>query len=167
VRNAKNRRGQDPTSRIHMALSGRVNILDPATLGGIHRLIDQHNPGVVFIGPLYRIAINLNTDEQVAPVIAALDSIRDRGVALVMEAHAGHAIGVNGVRDVRPRGSSALLGWPEFGYGIRKDLSEAAGPDVFDFVPWRGAREARAWPTQLRRGNWELGDWPWLVESWN
>lgn len=156
---------ENPASRIHMALSGRLNILDPSTLGGIHRLIDQHNPGVVFIGPLYRIAVNLNTDEQVAPVIAALDSIRDRGVALVIEAHAGHAIGVGGIRDVRPRGSSALLGWPEFGFGIRKDVSEGAGPNLFDFVAWRGARETRDWPQQLRRGDRELGDWPWVVND--
>lgn len=159
------RTGLDAATRIHMSLSGRLNILDPSTLGGIHRLIDQHNPGVVFIGPLYRLAVNLNSDEQVAPVIAALDSIRDRGVALVIEAHAGHAIGAGGVRDVRPRGSSALLGWPEFGFGIRKDVSDGASPDVFDFVPWRGAREERDWPEQLRRGDRERGDWPWVAHS--
>ncbi|WP_404474803.1 AAA family ATPase [Microbacterium aerolatum] len=157
------RLGNGVTDRVNMSLSGRLNILDPSTLGGIHRLIDQHKPGVVFIGPLYRLAINMNTDEQVAPVIAALDSIRDRGVALVIEAHAGHAIGAGGVRDVRPRGSSALLGWPEFGFGIRKDVSDGARPDVFDFVPWRGAREERDWPEQLRRGDRELGDWPWVA----
>lgn len=158
---------RDPSPNVHMSLSGRLNILDPVTLGDIHRLIDRHNPGVVFIGPLYRLALQMNTDEQIAPVIAALDSIRDRGVALVIEAHAGHAIGAGGQRDVRPRGSSALLGWPEFGYGIRKDLTEGSGPDVFDLVAWRGAREERDWPTQLRRGDWKRGDWPWLpVQTW-
>jgi len=166
VKQAVRTTGQDPSHRIHMALSGRLNLLDPTTLGDIHRLIDQHKPGMVFIGPLYRLALQMNTDEQVAPVIAALDSIRDRGVALIIEAHAGHAIGVNGIRDVRPRGSSALLGWPEFGYGIRKDTTEGAGANRFDLVAWRGARETRQWPSVLRRGNWELGDWPWLVDEW-
>ena len=156
----------DPSPRIHMSLSGRLNILDPVVLGDVHRLIDRHRPGIVFMGPLYRLALQMNTDEQIAPVIAALDSIRDRGVALVVEAHAGHALGVNGVRDVRPRGSSALLGWPEFGYGIRKDVSEGAGPNVFDLVAWRGAREARRWPVQLRKGDREFAEWPWLVEAW-
>jgi replicative DNA helicase len=157
----------DPSRRIHMSLSGRINLLDPTVLGDVHRLIDQHKPGLVFIGPLYRLALQMNTDEQIAPVIAALDSIRDRGVALVIEAHAGHAVGVNGIRDVRPRGSSALLGWPEFGYGIRKDTTDGAPANRFEFVAWRGARETRQWPTALRRGNWEVGDWPWLVdEEW-
>lgn len=152
----------NPADNVHMALSGRLNLLDPATLGGIHRLIDQHKPAIVFIGPLYRLAVNLNTDADVAPVIAALDQLRDRGVALVIEAHAGHALGAGGVRDVRPRGSSALLGWPEFGLGIRKDVSENAGPRVFDLVPWRGSREERDWPEQLIRGDRALGDWPWI-----
>ena len=157
----------DPSPNVHMSLSGRLNLLDPVVLGDVHRLIDRHDPGIVFLGPLYRLALQMNTDEQIAPVIAALDSIRDRGVALVIEAHAGHAIGVGGQRDVRPRGSSALLGWPEFGYGIRKDLTETAGPDVFDLVAWRGAREERDWPVQLRRGDWKRGDWPWLpVQQW-
>lgn len=157
----------DPASKIHMALSGRVNLLDPSTLGGIHRLIDQHKPDIVFLGPLYRLAVHMNTDEQIAPVIAALDTIRDRGVALIVEAHAGHAVGVNGVRDVRPRGSSALLGWPEFGFGIRKDVGPDAGPNAFEFVAWRGAREQRDWPERLVRGDWNLGDWPWVAINGN
>lgn len=153
---ARKRGGVDPTTRIHLHLSGRLNVLDPAQIGGIHRLIDQHKPEVVFIGPLYRLALRMNTDDDIAPVIAALDSIRDRDVALVIEAHAGHALGVNGVRDVRPRGSSALLGWPEFGYGIRKDPDYT---DLFEFVAWRGARETRDWPEKLRRGG--PGQFPW------
>lgn len=155
----------DPAPNVHMALSGRLNLLDPGTLGGIHRLIDQHRPAILFIGPLYRLAVNLNTDADAAPVIAALDQLRDRGVALVIEAHAGHALGVGGVRDVRPRGSSALLGWPEFGLGIRKDVTDGAGPNVFDLVPWRGSRESRDWPHQLIRGNPALGDWPWVPRT--
>lgn len=157
------RRGMtDPTQRIHMRLSGRLNLLDPAELGGIHQLIDRHDPDVVFIGPLYRLALRMNTDDDIAPVIAALDSIRDRGVALVIEAHAGHAVGVNGIRDVRPRGSSALLGWPEFGYGIRKDTEHQ---ELYEFVAWRGARELREWPEKLRRGG--AGQFPWhAVQEW-
>lgn len=157
--------GVDAAANVEMVLSGRINLLDPTVLGGIHRLIDKHNPRVVFLGPLYRLAIQMNTDEQIAPVIAALDSIRDRGVALIIEAHAGHALGPGGVRDVRPRGSSALLGWPEFGFGIRKSADESAGPSVFDFVAWRGAREQRDWPERLIRGERDLGDWPWVAAT--
>src|SRR5690554_4951540 len=48
--------GHDPSDRVEMAISGRVNILDPRTQGQIHRLIDKTKPDIVFIGPLYRIA---------------------------------------------------------------------------------------------------------------
>lgn len=154
----------DVASRVHLSLSGRVDLTDPHTLGGIHRLIDRHKPRIVSVGPLYRLAVRMNADDDIAPVIAALDTIRDRGVALVIEAHAGHAMGAGGVRDVRPRGSSALLGWPEFGFGIRKAQDDT---DAFDFVPWRGAREQRDWPQQLRRGVWERGEWPWVpIQEW-
>jgi replicative DNA helicase len=157
----------DPSPNVRMALSGRINLLDPLILGGIHRLIDEHKPDIVFIGPLYRLAVQMNNDEQIAPVIAALDAIRDRGVALIIEAHAGHATGPGGVRDVRPRGSSALMGWPEFGFGLRAAPIEEAGENVYDFVAWRGSREERDWPRQVRRGDWQMGDWPWVaVAEW-
>lgn len=152
--------GHDPADNTFMAISGRVDILDPRTQGQIHRLIDRYEPGLVFIGPLYRIALKLNTDDEVAPVIAALDSIRDRGVALVMEAHAGHATDGTGNRSVRPRGSSALMGWPEFGFGIRASDEEG----VWDFVPWRGQREQRDWPERLRRGDRLRAEFPWVTE---
>ena len=148
----------DPVPNVEMAISGRVNILDPRTQGQIHRLIDKCKPDVVFLGPLYRIAVKLNSDEDVAPVIAALDSIRDRGVALIIEAHAGHASDSSGSRSVRPRGSSSLMGWPEFGFGIR--AGENVG--VYDFVPWRGQREARDWPEQMRRGDRDRAEFPWV-----
>ena len=47
-----------------------------------------------------------------------------------------------------PRGSSALLGWPEFGYGMRKHEGMS---DYCDFIPWRGARDERAWPARMKR----------------
>ena len=159
---AKIQGGHDPADRVEMAISGRVDILDPRTQGQIHRLIDKAKPDIVFIGPLYRIAVKLNSDDEVAPVIAALDSIRDRGVALIMEAHAGHVSDASGTRSVRPRGSSALMGWPEFGFGIR--ASEEAG--LYDFVPWRGQREQRSWPEQMRRGDRECAEFPWVPTGW-
>ena len=150
--------GTDPTGNVTIVSSGRIDLLDVRVQGQRHRLIDEHKPDVVFIGPLYRLAVRMTTDEDAAPIIAALDSIRDRQVALVVEAHSGHATDVSGQRAVRPRGSSAFMGWPEFGFGIR--ASEDTG--LFDFVAWRGAREERAFPRQLRRGVREAAEFPWV-----
>ncbi len=118
-------------------------------------------PDMVAMGPLYRLAPRaLNSDDEVAPILAALNLIRARGCCLLLEAHAGHAMtGVGGKRDLRPRGSSALLGWPEFGYGIRPSSSKHSsgrGRRV-EFVSWRGDRDEREWPEELESG----GEWPW------
>lgn len=127
----------------------RIDITRDRDLARIHQLLDALQPDVVVIGPLYRLVPRaLQTDDEAGPVLAALDTVRDRGSAVLIEAHAGHAIGKGGVRDLRPRGSSSLLGWPEFGYGMRS-VSEGYA----DLVPWRGNREERDWPQRLRRAD--------------
>jgi hypothetical protein len=123
------------------------------------RRIATINPDVVTIGPLSRLAPRaLNDDSDAAPIIATLNMIRARGACVLLEAHAGHALGTGGRRDLRPRGSSAFLGWPEFGWGIRSsDLDEAKKRRLVDVVPWRGDRDEREWPERLVAG----GTWPW------
>ena len=144
------RYGQDPSDRMMVDCTSRMDITRDKDLARIHQLLDAQQPDLVVIGPLYRLVPRaLQTDDDTAPVLAALDTIRDRGCALMIEAHAGHAIGKGGVRDLRPRGSSSLLGWPEFGYGMRG--IGAAG--YADLVQWRGPREDRNWPDRMRRGD--------------
>ena len=123
------------------------------------RLVSVIEPDMVILGPLYRLAPRaLNNDDDAAPVLAALNMIRARGACVVLEAHAGHALGHGGIRDLRPRGSSAFLGWPEFGYGIRVASHEdAKRKRLVDVVPWRGDRDERDWPEMLQGG----GQWPW------
>lgn len=145
----------DPADTIHIVAGKRVDITRGTHLAEVHRLVDRHKPDILFIGPLYKLVPRaINNDDDAAPLIVALDSLRDRGIALVMEAHAGHALGAGGERDLRPRGSSALLGWPEFGMGLRPVTDD---PDMVSVVRWRGDRDSRDWPRHMRRG----GDWPW------
>jgi hypothetical protein len=109
--------------------------------------LDATRPDILVIGPLYRLTQGaLQNDDDAAPVLAALDTLRDRDISLLIEAHAGHGVGQGGQRNLRPRGSSALLGWPEFGYGMR-DI----GGGFVDVVPWRGDRDERWWPSRVRR----------------
>lgn len=145
----------DPGSALRLACVPRLDISTERDLGAVHRLVDQHKPDLLVIGPLYRLIPRaINSDDDAAPLLAALDSLRARGLALVMEAHAGHAMTAGGQRDLRPRGSSALMGWPEFGLGLALDRDD---PSLAHMLRWRGDRDERAWPTDLRRG----GDWPW------
>lgn len=142
--------GHDPAERMMVDCTSRIDITRDKDLSRIHQLLDAWQPDLVVIGPLYRLVPRaLQTDDDTAPVLAALDTIRDRGCALLMEAHAGHAIGKGAVRDMRPRGSSSLLGWPEFGFGMRGIGTEGYA----DFVPWRGQREEREWPKRVKKAD--------------
>jgi len=151
---------RDPQDEIHMMAGQRLDISKGPHLSEIHRLVDAQKPDLLYIGPLYKLVEGaITNDDDAAPLIVALDSLRDRGLALVMEAHAGKAAGVDGNRDLRPRGSAALLGWPEFGLGLKP--SQAA-PGEVDVMPWRGGRDrSRPWPRRLRKGQL----WPWEKTS--
>jgi len=151
-----------PIPRSGMFIDVRPEGMDLALERDVSRLLRMVaviGPDLVIIGPLYRLAPRaLNSDDEAAPVISALNMIRARGAAILLEAHAGHALGTGGTRDLRPRGSSAFLGWPEFGYGLRPaQHPDAKKRRLVDVVPWRGDRDQRDWPEMLAGG----GVWPW------
>lgn len=150
----------DPAPMIHIHAKGRIDITKDATLGEVHRLVDEHAPDVLAIGPLYKmVSTGINNDQEAAPLIMALDSLRDRGLALIMEGHASKGNSQNATRDLAPRGSAALMGWPEFGFGLHPDATD---PDMTIVTKWRGDREAgREWPRELHRG----GPFPWTGET--
>lgn len=146
---------------------GRLDMTNERDVGTLHRLVDQHEPDMLVLGPLYKLMPRaIQTDDDAAPLINVLDGLRGRGLALVMEAHAGKGTSGNGERDLAPRGSAALMGWPEFGLGLRVDrdalsvLPDGAKPYLFQLVRWRGDRDERAWPDRLCRG----GEYPWTDE---
>jgi len=146
----------NPLETMHLSFPGRIDVSSERWLGSVHRILDEKKPDMLAIGPLYKMARSaMNSDDDVAPVLAALDSIRERGVALLIEAHAGHSMtGDGGQRNLRPRGSSALLGWPEMGFGLRLDTDN---PEQTIIERWRGDRDERSWPERIKRG----GEWPW------
>jgi hypothetical protein len=140
-------------------------------------------PDLVIIGPWYRLFVgNPNEEDLTRKVVSTIDQARARyGFTTLMEAHSPHSDGfksnkMGGVRPVRPTGSSLLLRWPEFGYGLSfrdpgpehvpqpGDAPIQPGmPDLnyADFLAWRGARDEREWPVALRRSN-DPDNWPWL-----
>lgn len=151
--------GTNPGPRVMVENVGRIDLTRDRDLAKIHSLCDAMQPDMLVIGPLYRLIPRaVTTDDEAGPLLAALDTLKDRGIALLIEAHAGKSvIEGGGGRNMAPRGSSALLGWPEFGYGMRR-LENSPALDYADFLPWRGARDERAWPSRLRRAGhmtWE------------
>jgi replicative DNA helicase len=147
--------GSHDPGDIRISCTPRMDLTRDADLAQVHKLLDDSQADIVVIGPLYRLVpFSITSDSDAAPLLAALDTIRDRGCALLIEAHAGHALNQGGERDLRPRGSSQLMGWPEFGLGLRLPKP---GTDVFEVTRWRGDRDRRDFPTGLVKG----GDWPW------
>jgi hypothetical protein len=138
--------GKGDPRMVNLLCSPRIDITRDRDLARIHYELDACQPELVVIGPLYRLTSKaIQSDDEAAPLLAALDTIRDRGCALLIEAHAGHSLGKAGKRELRPRGSSALLGWPEFGYGMR-----AIADGYADLDAWRGDRDERDWPQRIK-----------------
>lgn len=114
-------------------------------------LVEQIQPDLLLTGPLYRMANGDPVEEKTAKAVAiALDRVRERGCAVVIEAHTPHATGGAKHRPTRPYGASLWLRWPEFGVHIAENGA---------ISHWRGGRDEREWPTLLRRG----GEWPWTA----
>ncbi|WP_290809193.1 AAA family ATPase [Herbiconiux sp.] len=151
----------DPRENVVISAGVRMDLSKTPDINEVRRLIDLHNPDVLYIGPLYKLLPRaITNDDDAAPLIETLDGFRENGLVLLMEAHAGKGRGIGGDRDMSPRGSSALLGWPEFGMGLRpveEDDSMAA------LVKWRFDREERDWPTHIRRGL--DGELPWMPST--
>jgi hypothetical protein len=143
----------------NMRLIHKPNGLDLTTKADEEWLMERvtaHQPDVLFIGPFYRLHnANLNEELPARRTVAVLDRARNSvGCALVIEAHAGHGNGVQ-QRDPRPVGSSLLLRWPEFGYGLAPVDKD---PKLVRLMAWRGPRDEREWPKQLTWGE----PWPWM-----
>jgi len=149
---------RDPRDHLALHCTPVMDITQANDLGKIHRWIDEAKPDLLLLGPLYRMTSgSLNKEEDAKPVLNALDSIRERGVAMLIEVHAGLDKDGTGERGLRPRGSSTLIGWPEFGLGIRRDKNREGRQATFSLVRWRGDRDRREWPTRLVHGR----EWPW------
>lgn len=125
--------------------------------------VTAHKPDLLVCGPFYRLhAADTNEEQAARTVVSALDAARLKAdCALITEAHAGHGDGPN--RSIRPTGSSLLMRWPEFGYGIKPvgDADNDGHHHHVEILPWRGPREERHWPRELVWGTHDF-DWPWI-----
>jgi replicative DNA helicase len=138
-----------------------INLLRTKDVSWLEHAISATAPDLLVLGPLYK-TFNADPSDETAAraVTAVLDGLRARhGFALLTEAHAGKGEGVDGARRMAPIGSSLWMRWPEYGYGLRRarDAREARA-ELVDVVAWRGSREERQWPAQLRHAHrlpWE------------
>ncbi|KAA0022079.1 AAA family ATPase [Antrihabitans cavernicola] len=150
---------------------GGIDLLGSRDRAWIEHSVQAFEPDLVVLGPLYKLHFeDPNAEAPARKVSGVLDGLRERyGFALLTEAHSGKGKTADNagreVRTVAPVGSSMWLRWPEFGFGLRRapDDPGEARASIVDVVPWRGAREERAWPNGLSQGSSE--QLPWIPDA--
>jgi hypothetical protein len=139
---------------------GGLDLSSAVDQAQLRQVIKRARPALVVIGPLYKMVRDRGERAEQLHGAAAgfLDQLRERfGVALWIEAHA--PLAQNGVRDMRPLGSSIWQRWPEFGVSLRKSPDGSGALLVGKF---RGDRDERQWPQKLERSSWGGScPWPW------
>jgi hypothetical protein len=140
-----------------------IDITKPAEIARIERFASIAKPDLIVAGPLYKMAgHSIHEEEGAIAFFRTMDRLRVRhNCALISEHHTGHA--QNGQeRGTRPIGSSAILRWPEFGLGIARHPDgdpDEEHPTWVKVMRWRGGREERAWPRELRWGGRDRLPW--------
>jgi RecA-family ATPase len=141
-----------------------LDLADARDFARVEAKIAAAAPDVVVAGPVYRLSkLDIRDEPAAKALVDALDELRVKyRFTLILEAHVGHVGEAQGGRKLRPTGSSLLLRWPEFGFGLRAygDAQGEEHPSIVEVVAWRGSRDERAWPALLRHGTDLL---PWTV----
>lgn len=166
VDSLRRRQGHPPADwskqlRLNVRPEG-IDLGDARERARIEDAIAASAPDLVLGGPLYKMhRADLNTEMAARDLVGVLDDWRGRyRITLVLEAHVGYVGETQGGRKIRPTGSSLILRWPEFGYGIRAFDPQAGEehPSIVEMVAWRGSRDVRDWPGLLSHSDQEL---PW------
>lgn len=144
---------------------GGTKINTPAGRAWLTERVEAHQPDLLCVGPLYKVvAGTLINDEVCLGVVDTLDSVRDVcGSAIVVEHHPPLRQAGDQSREIRAFGSSVLVRWPNFSFGLEADAQETQ--PVYKWIPTRGSRvRGRPWPERLRHGNALANEWPWMSE---
>lgn len=160
----------DPGTNMHILESRPANLATSEGAAWLIERVHAHRPQLITIGPLYNMmGEDASAEAAVRPVKDVLDYIREKyKCAIFIEHHVPHRSG--DVRDVRPIGSSILMRWPAFGFGLAP-INEPLQPGehkpkptgVYEWSAWRGPRRRdRYWPSHLRWGLADSAEWMWM-----
>lgn len=161
VRSEVKRRTKDYDPRRVMLWhrQGGIDLRSRANVAEFEAVLESTRPELVVMGPMYKASVRHKGegwDEGAAAAQRVLDGLRTRfRFGLLLEDHAPQSS--NGVRDLRPFGSSLWLRWPEIGLKLVPD-SEPPAPRSLQVKRWRGDRLPNDWPERLEEGQ----GWPWI-----
>lgn len=120
----------------------------------LENYMDEVEPELLILGPLYKSFIDPGTKTSEAVVIEVvkyLDTLRTvYNCALWLEHHAPLGESLTN-RVLRPFGSAVWSRWPEFGISLQPDPT-SMGEYVYDVKHFRGERDERHWPVKMKRG---------------
>lgn len=167
VDNARRGHGLDPVDwkeavEIIIRPDG-VDLSKPREISSLDGKCAEIAPELLVAGPLYKMTgYNTHEEEGALKLLQTLDGIRVRhNLALISEHHTPHAQ-AGQARSTRPIGSSTFLRWPEFGLGLARHPDgdpEQEYPSWVQVRRWRGSREERDWPHELRHGGRDRLPW--------
>ena len=148
----------DPGNCMVWSVQEGIDISAPVDRSRLLSVIEQAQPDLMCIGPLYKMHGGDPEKEKTHREIAFfLDEVRTRfQCAIVTEAHSPHGESA-GKRSLRPIWSSLWLRWTDFGIGLRP--TDDSG-EVVDLESWK-IREKRAYPRRMRWGT----EWSWETDE--
>lgn len=147
-----------PDNLVVESRQGGINLCDPTDQAWLLRLVRQHRPRLLALGPLYRMVEgDIQDEEQVRCWQRLLEPLLEENVSIIMEHHSPNATDRNGRRDLRPIGSSVIRRWFSQGVGVRGRNCQrhdnpfcAMCPREGRIEQWRGSRDETAWPYLIR-----------------
>lgn len=148
--------GCDPRPNLFVGGDGQpLDLLNPQNALSLLRTIERDKPGLVYIGPVYKLHNDDPDKESVVKRITdVLDSIRGMGAAIITEAHHTKE-GRNG-GSLAPSGSNLWTWWPEFGRGLRLVDEKNNMTRRCDLERWRIDRVPSQWPDEVEQSG-QLG----------
>ena len=155
---ARHTHSGQPENLIVESRQSGVDLGDPSDQAWLSRMVREHNPQMIALGPLYRLTEgDINEEDSVRRWQRSLEPFLELGVSIVMEHHAPNASDGSGNRFLRPIGSSVIRRWFAQGIGMRpkkcdthellfcRRCSRRALVEM-----WRGSRDETHWPLELR-----------------
>jgi replicative DNA helicase len=149
-------RDPDPAGLVVESKQGGLDLSGGQDQAYLHRLVRQHRPHMVVIGPVYRMTdTDYNDEVGTRAWQRPLEPMRADGLAVVLEHHAGNEMPGH-KRALRPIGSSAIRRWVDQGLALRMKSCEVHQDPYCRLCPrmariedWRWSREEVMWPKTL------------------